>query len=88
MGTVPVRACRIAGVAKPVATKGIETLDIRKGNKSVNSVHKDDLPIRDALYAATEKVIHLPRLICEAGQNQGSTRGEVRANDPERARIQ
>jgi hypothetical protein len=42
--------------------------------------------IRDA-HTRPKEVIHFPRLICEAGKNQSSAGGKVRANDPERAWI-
>jgi hypothetical protein len=34
----------IAGVVRPVAKQGINSLDIRKGKRSINQVHKTDLP--------------------------------------------
>jgi uncharacterized protein YdeI (YjbR/CyaY-like superfamily) len=43
--------------------------------------------VRNA-HTRPEKVIHLPRLICEAGTNQSSAGGKVRANDPEWAWVQ
>jgi hypothetical protein len=35
-----------------------------------------------------KEVVHFPRFSCEAGEDAGRAGGKVRANDPERARIQ
>jgi uncharacterized protein YdeI (YjbR/CyaY-like superfamily) len=51
----------------------------------------DNAVLRSAFanaHTRPEKVIHLPRLICEAGKNQSSAGGKVRANDPEWAWVQ
>jgi hypothetical protein len=42
-GKESIRAA-IAGVVRPVAKQGINSLDIRKGKKSINQVYKADLP--------------------------------------------
>jgi uncharacterized protein YdeI (YjbR/CyaY-like superfamily) len=42
----------------------------------------------EALTPRTEEVIHLPRVICKAAENQGSAGRKVRANDLEWTRVQ
>lgn len=34
----------IAGIVRPVSVQGIKSLEIRKGSKTINEVHKSDLP--------------------------------------------
>ena len=44
----------VNGVVRPVATGGIKSLEIRKGNRSINEVVKEDLPLGTVDFAVQE----------------------------------
>jgi uncharacterized protein YdeI (YjbR/CyaY-like superfamily) len=68
-----------------------EAIELEKSGTRVKLKKVSEYPVPEELQRMldeNEEVIHLPRLICEAGKNQSSAGGKVRANDPEWAWVQ
>lgn len=81
-----------------------EAIELEESGKKIEIKEPSEYPIPEELqrrlddnavlrsirnaHIRPEEVIHLPRVICEAGINESSAGRKVRANDPEWAWVQ